>query len=360
MSAEQWAVEAAALPLAFSQVREDARLDLEIVGKLAPGAAVMMIASGGETAVCLSRLLLGRLVLVDVNHSQLALARCRFHLAENFSAEENLRLLGHADMLPAARWEIWAGIFDELDLSHDIFGEQAHVARFGPDHYGRYEAAFAELRRLLRKDEDEMTSFLEMSDSTVASEAITPGTTLGAAIDFAFARAFALENLIALFGEGATQNPRRPFHEHFPAQLREITARHAPAENPWIWQIFCGKFPPETPYDWLRDSTPIFARPEYLQSSMLDALEAAPSESVDFLHLSNILDWLSPEDARKSLAAAYRVLRPGGFVLIRQLNSSLDIPSLFPALDWHRKDGRRLQQADRSFFYPEILLASRS
>ena len=89
------------------------------------------------------------------------------------------------------------------------------------------------------------------------------------------------------------------------------------------------------------------------------ALIAAPAASVDFLHLSNILDWLSADEARETLAAAHHALRPGGRLIIRQLNSSLDIPSLFPALAWDKGQGRRLQLTDRSFFYPEILLATR-
>ena len=75
--------------------------------------------------------------------------------------------------------------------------------------------------------------------------------------------------------------------------------------------------------------------------------------SIDFVHLSNILDWLSPEDAAATLSAAHRALKSGGFVLIRQLNSSLEIPSLFPALRWHQEEGDRLQRMDRSFFYPD-------
>jgi S-adenosylmethionine-diacylglycerol 3-amino-3-carboxypropyl transferase len=81
---------------------------------------------------------------------------------------------------------------------------------------------------------------------------------------------------------------------------------------------------------------------------------------MDFIHLSNILDWLSPDAARATLAAAHRALKLGGFVLIRQLNSSLNIPALFPSLTWHHDEGRRLQLADRSFFYPQIHLASRT
>lgn len=349
MTADPWALAASTLPIAFSQVREDPRLDLEIAGALPPGATAMMIASGGETALCLSRLPLARLVLVDMNPAQLALTRCRFHLAENFHPEENLRLLGHAEMPADERGEIWSAIFRDLDLPENVLGNPDLVASLGPDHCGRYEAAFAELRRLLLPSSAEITAFLESPEPTVPP----------AAIASAFAQALRLENLVVLFGEGATQNPRRPFHEHFSAQLRDISARMPPAENPWIWQLLAGKFPPAAPYDWLLDSSPPAVQPEYIFSSMLDALNAAQESSVDFLHLSNILDWLSPGEARETLTAAHRALHPGGRLIIRQLNSSLDIPSLFPALAWDEAGGRRLRLADRSFFYPEILLATR-
>ncbi len=355
-TADPWALAAAKLPLAFSQVREDARLDIEVGARLPPGGNVMMIASGGETAVCLARLPLGRLVLVDVNPAQLALTRCRFHLAETIPPEESMALLGHTHMPAATRREKWDSIFQNLGLAPNTLGPESMVSELGPDHCGRYEVAFAELRSLLSPEA--IGRFLRETDPKAASEMIAPGTEIGDTLDEAFAAALSLENLVALYGEGATQNPRRPFHEHFIAQLREITARQAPAVNPWIWQLLAGKFPPNAPVDWLLDSSPILTEPEYFQGTMIQALADAPERSMAFVHLSNILDWLSPEEACETLAAAHRALRPGGFVLIRQLNSSLNIPSLSSSLKWHPEDGRRLQLSDRSFFYPKILLAS--
>ncbi len=348
-TADPWALAASALPIAFSQVREDPRLDLEIARSLPPGATTMMIASGGETAVCLARLPLARLILVDMNPAQLALTRCRFHLGEHYSPSVSMGLLGHTEMPSEKRWETWASIFRKLGLAENVLGSSEIIGRLGPDHCGRYEAAFAELRCLLAPASAEIMKFLNSLEPTS-----TPP-----AIDHAFASALRLENLVALFGEGATQNPRRLFHEHFPAQLREMSARKPPAENPWIWQLLAGKFPPSAPYDWLLDQVPPAVQPEYICSSMLAAMSAVPAGSVDFLHLSNILDWLSPSEACETLTASCRALRLGGRLIIRQLNSSLDIPSLFPGLAWDAEHGRHLQLADRSFFYAEIHLATR-
>ncbi len=358
-AADPWALAASALPLAFSQVREDPRLDLEIARRLPADARVMMIASGGETAICLARLPLAELILVDVNPAQLALTRCRFHLAENFVPSQSMSLLGHLPMESDARSQSWAAIFRELELPGNILAEPSHLAEFGADHCGRYEAAFRELRRLLIPCHEEVTRFLQTSDLETASRIIAPGTDTGNALEAAFAQALCLENLVALFGEEATRNPRQAFHTHFIYQLRDFTSRQAPSENPWIWQLLAGKFPPSTPVDWLQDRSNILTLPTYQHASMLDALVATPAASLDFIHLSNILDWLSPEAASDTLAAAHRALRDGGFIIIRQLNSSLHIPSLCPALAWHHDEGRRLQLADRSFFYPEIHLASR-
>ncbi len=359
MTADPWALAASSLPLAFSQVREDPLLDLEIARQLPAGARMMMIASGGETAVCLARLPLAALVLVDLNPAQLALTRCRMHLSLTCSAAEGMALLGHTPMSPDQRWQKWETILKSLDLKEDTFGPPSLVGKLGPDHCGRYEAAFAELRRLLSPVSNELVKFLQMTDAISASRMIAPGSELGCSLENAFGKALSLANLIVLFGEGATQNPRQPFHLHFLQQLRDITTRLAPAENPWIWQLLAGIYPPDVPAEWLRGVEPLQVTPEYLCIPMREALEATPPGTTDFIHLSNILDWLSPRDAQATLAAAYQALRPGGRLLIRQLNSSLEIPSLFPAFEWHEQEGRRLQLMDRSFFYPEIHLASR-
>lgn len=357
-AADRWAVAASKLPVAFSQVREDPQLDLEIARRLPEHARVVMIASGGETAVCLARLPLARLVLVDVNPAQLALTRCRMHLAETSTAMEGMALLGQLPMPSEERKERWIGIFEKLNLTDQVFGPLSLVAEIGPDHCGRYEAAFAELRRLLLPVSTAIAEFLNSTDEQVASRMIAPDTATGKALDTAFATALRLENLIALFGEAATRNPRQAFHWHFLQQLRDITMRLPPSGNPWIWQLLAGKFPPNAPAGWLTDRSPLLAHPEYRCGPMRETLEGSAPGSFDFVHLSNILDWLSPSEAAATLSAAHRALKPGGYILIRQLNSSLEIPALFPALRWHREQGDLLQRMDRSFFYPQILLAS--
>ena len=88
---------------------------------------------------------------------------------------------------------------------------------------------------------------------------------------------------------------------------------------------------------------------------MAAALQEA-REEFDFVHLSNILDWLTPEEALTTLDLAASALRRGGWVLLRQLNSTLDIPNLGPGFSWQRGDAEFLHARDRSFFYRQLHL----
>jgi S-adenosylmethionine-diacylglycerol 3-amino-3-carboxypropyl transferase len=356
---DAWAKQAAAWPLAFAQVREDPRLDLSILRQLPANPSVMMIASGGETAVCLAREPLQRLLLIDVNPAQLALTRCRLHLADNCEPQRSMALLGHRPMVAEERTGAWLEIFAQLNLAEECIASLPLLGELGPDHCGRYEAAFAAVRHLLQPFHNELRDFLTSRDPLVASSMIDTIKPLGQGLDAAFAQALSLGNLVCLFGIGATQNPRRPFNEHFLAQLRCVTSRMAPADNPWIWQLLEGTFSATAVYDWLANRRPILVQPEFVCDTMTRALDGVEKDSMDLIHLSNILDWLNPDEARQTLASARRVLKPGGYLIIRQLNSSLPIDTLDEALQWQTEQGRLLQAKDRSFFYPQIHIAQR-
>jgi len=335
---DAWALEAAQLPLAFAQVREDPRLDVEILERLPAPATVVMIASGGETLVQLARQpRVRRIHAVDMNLAQLALSRVKCHLATS-DPDESCRLLGHESMAPENRAAGLAEMLDALDLAPGVFGPSETTALYGLDHMGRYERCFAELRAEL--------------GPTGSIEA-------GADPNRALAKVMSLENLVALFGEQATQNPARPFHEHFAARLRLAMARADAPDNPFLGQMLRGTFPSGQRYDWLNSRASLAAEILLHHGYMRPVLDSLPPSSSDLVHLSNILDWLSAEEAAATLVAAARVLRPGGWLVLRQLNSSLDFPALGSGLEWHDTLGRDLERRDRSFFYPRIHVATR-
>jgi len=344
--------------LAFAQVREDPRLDLEVVARLPRGAHVVMIASGGETAVELARTPLGRLDLVDMNPAQLALTRLKFRLARSTSPENAAAILGHTPMDPEVRLAALDWELREFGLSTTILGPPDLLATAGPDHAGRYEITFAQLRKALAPVSSELFAVLSSNDPIAASRAVVPDSPLGEAIDSAFDGVMSLPNLVRLFGAEATQNPRQSFSRHFAARTRLAFERFPAASNPFLWQIFAGRFSERQRSDWLRprDERPArtLVEPTCHRGRMKDVLDDLPAGEADFVHLSNILDWLAPAEAAATLRSVHHALKPGGYVLLRQLNSTLDPAALECGIAWDAEWGRQMERRDRSFFYPGV------
>jgi S-adenosylmethionine-diacylglycerol 3-amino-3-carboxypropyl transferase len=263
-------------------------------------------------------------------------------------------------MAPAERAETLDGILNAMELSKDSFGPREVVARLGPDHAGRYEILFHHLRQHLNGHGDEILELLALSEPSMQAERSAPETPLGRGLDAAFDSVMRMENLVRLFGREATRNAQRSFASHFAAQTRHALAAFPARTNPFLNQLLQGSFHGGDRYDWF-DSSPSRQWPEvvFQCSTAIEALAALPSESVDFVHLSNILDWLSPEDATKTLALAWEALRAGGLTIIRQLNSNLDIPACEARFRWRAEQATFLHRKDRSFFYRKLFIGEK-
>src|SRR5262249_56082579 len=95
-----WVADAARLPIAFAQVREDPLLDLWVVERIEQAAArVLLIASGGCTAAALAGSgRVAQLHLVDPNPAQIALARWKLALLETAQPDRPPPLLAPPPM----------------------------------------------------------------------------------------------------------------------------------------------------------------------------------------------------------------------------------------------------------------------
>src|SRR5690606_25747454 len=118
--------------VAFSQVREDADIDLSISHCLGTGLRGVMIASGGCTAAALAVSgRFDRLDVVDLNESQLALTRLKFWLAFTAQPLVRLRVLGHLPLRPVIRNTLLSRAFSQLALHDNCLGELDYVSRVG-------------------------------------------------------------------------------------------------------------------------------------------------------------------------------------------------------------------------------------
>jgi len=203
---------------------------------------------------------------------------------------------------------------------------------------------------------DELKAVLLLDDPVERAERLAPHTALGKVLDDAFDEVMALPNLVALFGQQATQNRRDPFGRHFAGRTRHAIASLPAANNPYLWQLLLGRFPDGVLYPWFTAAAPR-QMPEITETiGTIDTALAAHHDRFDFVHLSNVLDWLSVEEAQTTLRLAFNALKPGGCVLIRQLNSTLDLPALGERFEWLADEANRLHAGDRSFFYRSLHL----
>jgi S-adenosylmethionine-diacylglycerol 3-amino-3-carboxypropyl transferase len=352
-----WVLETARTPVGFAQVREDATLDQWVVEHLDRRSEILMVASGGCTAAALATMEnVSRLHLIDPNPAQIALSRLKLRLLATAGASERLAILGHAPMSVAARRLRLTTDLQALNLPSDALAPIDHLSKVGPDHAGRYEVLFSKLREALSDVEEEFIALLQLSDLAEQSRRAEPATHLGRTLDSAFDSVMALPNLVGLFGEGATRNRCESFSRHFARRTRHALATLPAADNPYLWQMLRGRFPKEIVYPWLNAASPArMPEVDWTVMNMADALQRF-SEAFDFIHLSNILDWLAPDEARATLDLTWKALRPGGWTLIRQLNSSLDIQTLCGRFEWQREPANALHQRDRSFFYRRLHL----
>jgi S-adenosylmethionine-diacylglycerol 3-amino-3-carboxypropyl transferase len=354
----KWVTEAAALPLAFAQVREDPRIDRYVVARAGPGARVCMVASGGCTAAVLATVPnVESIHLIDANPAQLALTRLKLQLLETTDEIGRLGLLGHADMRFDARQERLTTRLAALGLTADALGPIGTLARDGPDYTGRYERCFRALAAELATTHlDELLSVLKLTDPCEQARRVHPETPLGRKMDEAVDSVMSLPNLVALFGAGATRNPVEPFSRHFAGRIRHALATHSAAPNPFLWRMLQGQPGGGPSADWFTlPAPPRVPAITWQRALMVDALRDHPA-AFDVVHLSNILDWLAPPEATATLELAARALHPNGQVVIRQLNSALDIPALGPMFEWERATAADLHARDRSFFYRALHL----
>ena len=175
-----WLENAAALPIAFAQVREDALLDQAVINDLGGKTRLIMVASGGCTAALLASMSQVRsLRVVDTNPAQLALTKLKLRLLMETSVEKRLQLLGHLGMPTEARRQKLKALFSEIGLAENVLGRFLWLLDWGPDHVGRYERVFAALRLALASSQTELDSLLSLSNVGEQIRAAAPESLLG-------------------------------------------------------------------------------------------------------------------------------------------------------------------------------------
>lgn len=355
-----YVADAIQLPINFSIVREDSRLDLEIIKRYFPEdrISMLMVASGGCTAAQLfAQASLQELTLVDPNSAQLGLVKFKINLL-TLPPKKRLEILGYLPMDPIERKNIMQGFMQALDIDQSLFGNLSNIAENGIDNGGRYEKVFEALRGALSPFQNEIADLFTLCNIQEQVNRIAPETPLGRALDNALDEIMSQENLVEIFGEKATANRVQDFSKHFAERIRWYLSRHTAVSSPWLAHMLLGHFYDESiMFPWLTvRCSQVSPKVNYRCGLMDSELSYCDQESYHVIHLSNILDWLSPLEAQKTLSLAHRALKPGGVIIIRQLNSNLDIPQLGKEFIWDINASEEFLHNDHSFFYRNFLV----
>ncbi len=350
---------AISFPIGFAQVREDPLQDEQVIKKYFQRPIKMvMVASGGDSASYLvGKGYLCKLTVVDTNQSQICLTKLKIHLL-GYTTEKRLNLLGCGNMPIEDQKKYLEVLMDLLDIPIECFGEVDDMGLFQS---GKYEAVFEALRSHLNDYKPYIEQLFELKDIDEQVRMVASTTAFGRALDMAFGEVMSQKNLEKIFGKGATGNRLEDFHIHFVKKTRLYLSRHLASGSPFFAQMFLGRFHNNIHYPWLSlPKTQVGLQLCYIQKTMQAYLKSLKKSKYDVVHLSNILDWLPVGEAKETLSLAYKALKPGGIVLIRQLNSSLDIPKMCNKLDWNLEMGRMLGDQDRSFFYSNFYIGIKS
>ena len=278
MSQPPWLRQASALPVAFAQVREDPLLDEQLVRVAGDKVRICMVASGGCTAAALAAMPSVELIhCVDPNLAQLALARIKVALLCHADPSERLAALGADASDPATRIAAITRAAQWAQQDAAALGPAALLAELGLDQMGRYERLFAALRAAMADAAPQISDLLRLADPAEQSRRIAPAGATWRGIERAFHDVMALPHLVALFGEGATRNPREPFALHFLRRLRWVLETLPALGNPFLAQLLCGKFVGGHVHRWIglprQTRLPTM---QWQQSFMVPALLAQP------------------------------------------------------------------------------------
>jgi S-adenosylmethionine-diacylglycerol 3-amino-3-carboxypropyl transferase len=165
-----------------------------------------------------------------------------------------------------------------------------------------------------------------------------------------FEVAFAEPLLHAMFGPDATRHATRgSYPAYFQRAFERGLSSPRASENPWLEHVLLQRY--EHPAAFLTSGASL--RVEWREGALADV----PSlERFDVVSLSNVFDW-SEASLVEQWARALRALRPGAFVVWRQLNNQRDWVPVFDGFE--PAGGAERVAGERALFYERVVVLRR-
>lgn len=320
--------------LYYATVHEDPRLELEAL-RPGPEDVIVTVASGGCTALSLLAAGAGRVEAVDLNPAQnhtveLKLAACRL------GGEEATAFLGGRPA--SARWRrlAYASLRSELSPAARAYWDaRGRIVGRGVLGSGVSERFIGALRRVLIPlvHPPSRVRRLLACESPEAQRELYASewdTRRWRALFALLLRRRSMERAYDPAFFAHVENAS--FSEHFRRVFERTVTELPVADNYFLHFALTGRYPDGARPDYLTEAgaEAAYAGRERLllvDGTFTSRLRELPDASVTGFALSNICEWLSPEEVDELFAQIARTARPGARVCLRNFVGWSEVPA---------------------------------
>ena len=346
--------------LYFAQVREDPRAE---IAALEPSQddSLVVVSSGGCTALSLIAAGAGQVMAVDVNRTQNHLVELKLAAVSALARDETLAFLGATDALSRDRLDTYVRLRGSVTAAARSYWD----ARLTVVDAGVLGAGVTEhFIRMLVRVMSVLVHPRSRLERMLASESIEAQRALFARewntrrwrLFFALLlnrRAFRRTYDAAFFAH----LERPSFAEHFRRCAEHALTELPVRDNYFLHHMITGRYPAAEvdgvpPYLTAEGHAAVRAQRERLtlvDGSMTDYLRILPDGSVTGFSLSNICEWLAPNAIDELFAEIVRVATPGATLCFRNFVGWTEVPHRFrEVIHEDRALGDALTKQDRS------------
>lgn len=344
--------------LFFAQVREDPRMELRAL-QIQPADRVVVVSSGGCTALSLLAAGAAEVHAVDMNRSQNSLVELKLAAVRSLTRGQAIGFMGGSAMSAANRLSLYQGLRNVLTPRARSYWDQR------PRDVARGVIASGVSERFIRLV-CTVVKHVVLSPTRVkrmlASQSVEAQRDLFNAEWNSRRWRLLFSLLLNRWSMSKAHDPRffaraglSNFADHF-RRLAEHALTEVPiADNYFIHQMLTGSYAVQNP-----DGVPPFlgergfsaiaggrGQMSLVDGSMTDHLRTLPDASVNAIALSNICEWMGDADIAALFQEVERVAAPGARIVFRNFVGWTDLPP-GSALIEDPSLGTELMRNDRS------------
>jgi S-adenosylmethionine-diacylglycerol 3-amino-3-carboxypropyl transferase len=339
--------------LYYAQVREDPLLELTALRGCLDGT-VAVVSSGGCTVLSLVVNGANRVIGVDRNCAQNHLVEFKAAAIVALTTSEAVAVLGGASQPAAQRLRIYAHIRDELTPgARSYWDARPELVAGGVINAGATERLYRVVSRAVRtlvhrpatinrllslQTIEEQKKFYEAEWNTVRWRLLFK----------LLCNRFVLNKTAVPTFFDYSENPN--FSDHF-LRIAERTLTTLPVgDNYFLHHILTGRYPETAPPPYLATSiASVVDKLTLVDAAFTEYLRTCPDGSLAGFSLSNICEWLRPEEVDALFAEIVRSARPGARVVFRNFIGWTEVPERWrETVREDRQLGKDLLRLDRS------------